>query len=49
MSTGPELAEVFRDAESVNRALRLLVDTAEAAAHPARRRHGTLRKRKRTG
>ena len=34
----PELAEVFGDAESVNRALRLLVDTAEAAAGPARRR-----------
>ena len=34
----PELAEVFRDSESVNRALRLLVDTAEAA-RPARRRH----------
>ena len=34
----PELAKVFRDAESVNRALRLLVDTAEAAADPARRR-----------
>src|ERR1022692_673496 len=28
----PELAKVFPDAESVNRALRLLVDTAEAAA-----------------
>jgi hypothetical protein len=28
----PELAEVFGDAESVNRALRLLVDTAAAAA-----------------
>jgi hypothetical protein len=33
----PELAEVFRDAESVNRALRLLVDTAKAVARPARR------------
>jgi hypothetical protein len=41
----PELAEVFRDAESVNRALRLLVDTAEAVAGPARRRHGALNKR----
>ena len=41
----PELAEVFRDAESVNRALRLLVDTAEAAAGPARRRHGAPNKR----
>ena len=41
----PELAEVFHDAESVNRALRLLVDTAEAAAGPARRRHGAPGKR----
>jgi hypothetical protein len=41
----PELAEVFRDAVSVNRALRLLVDTAQAAASPARRRHGTPNKR----
>ena len=31
---------MFGDAESVNRALRLLVDTAEAAAGPARRRRG---------
>ena len=36
----PELAEVFGDAESVNRALRLLVDTAEATAGSARRRRG---------
>jgi hypothetical protein len=28
----PELANVFPDTESVNRALRLLADTAEAAA-----------------
>ena len=34
----PELAEVFPDTESVNRALRLLVDMAEAAAGPVRRR-----------
>ena len=35
----PDLAEVFGDAESVNRALRLLVDTASAAApiRPVRR------------
>src|ERR1017187_387735 len=33
----PELAKVFPDAESVNRALRLLVDTAEAAAGVAPR------------
>jgi hypothetical protein len=40
----PKLAEVFGDAESVNRALRLLVDTAEAAAGPSRRRHGAAGK-----
>ncbi len=34
----PQLADVFPDTESVNRALRLLVDTAEAAAPLARRR-----------
>ncbi len=33
----PELAKIFRDSESVNRALRMLVDTAEASAIPARR------------
>ncbi len=33
----PDLVKVFRDAESVNRAPRLLVDTAEAAAGRARR------------
>ena len=33
-----ELAEVFPDAESVNRALRLLVDTAGAAAGRRRKR-----------
>ena len=33
----PDLAEVFPDAQSVNRALRLLVDTAEAAK-PSKRR-----------
>jgi len=43
----PELAEVFPDAESVNRTLRFLVDTAEAAAGPARRRQGAPNKRKR--
>jgi hypothetical protein len=32
----PELAYVFPDSESVNRALRLLLDTAEAAAHTGR-------------
>jgi hypothetical protein len=32
----PELAEAFGGAESVNRALRLLLDTAQAAAGPVR-------------
>jgi hypothetical protein len=40
----PELAQVFPNAESVNRALRLLVDAAEKAT-PARRRRGTPDKR----
>lgn len=35
----PELANVFPDTESVNRALRLLVDTAKVAAPDARGRH----------
>jgi hypothetical protein len=43
----PELAKVFPDAESVNRALRLLVDTAEAATGPVGRRQGTSNKRAR--
>jgi hypothetical protein len=34
----PKLAEVFPDTQAVNRALRLLVDTAEAAAHRLRGR-----------
>lgn len=34
----PELAKVFPNAESVNRALRLLAETAEAVATPAPRR-----------
>ena len=33
----PDLAEVFPDTAAVNRALRLLVQTAEAAAKPVRR------------
>jgi hypothetical protein len=41
----PELARVFRDSEAVNRALRLLVEAAEATAGPARQRHRTPRKR----
>ncbi len=35
-----ELADVFPDSESVNRALRMLVNTATAAADTARRRSG---------
>ncbi len=34
----PDLAGLFPDSESVNRALRLLADTAKAAAAPNRRR-----------
>jgi hypothetical protein len=42
----PELAEVFPDTESVNRALRLLADTAEAAAaERSRARRKTPNKR----
>ena len=33
----PDLANVFPDTESVNRALRLLANAAEAAAGPSRR------------
>ncbi|MEO5926154.1 MAG: hypothetical protein ABIR70_20195 [Bryobacteraceae bacterium] len=33
----PDLATTFPDGESVNRALRLLVDTAKIAATPTRR------------
>jgi hypothetical protein len=43
----PDLAEVFGDAESVNRALRLLVDTAAAVTKPARGENGTPGKRPR--
>jgi hypothetical protein len=39
----PELASIFPDAESVNRALRLLVETAQAAA-PARKQRRTPNK-----
>ena len=34
----PELAKVFPDGESVNRALRFLADTAEAVARPVPQR-----------
>ena len=41
----PGLADVFPDTESVNRALRLLVDTAAAVAVPTRRARTTRHKR----
>jgi hypothetical protein len=41
----PELARVFRDSESVNRALRLLMETAEASAAPAPPRRRAPKKR----
>lgn len=45
----PELASVFPDTESVNRALRLLADTAESATNRARpRRTAAKRKVKRS-
>jgi hypothetical protein len=40
----PELADVFPDTESVNRALRFLVETAGAAVAPAARRRRSLAK-----
>ncbi len=45
----PELANVFPNTESVNRALRLLADAAEAAAAPpSRRRRAPNKRLKRT-
>ena len=41
----PELTHVFRDSESVNRALRLLVNAAKAAPAPAKSRRRTPKKR----
>jgi hypothetical protein len=41
----PDLANVFPDTASVNRALRLLVDTAEAAGGRRRQRRGASNKR----
>ena len=38
----PELADVFPDTESVNRALRFLVETAGAAVAPGSRRRRSL-------
>jgi hypothetical protein len=43
-----ELAYVFPDSESVNRALRMLVNTAAAATRTARRRPGASNKRVRS-
>ncbi|HXJ91899.1 MAG TPA: hypothetical protein VMT20_03350 [Terriglobia bacterium] len=43
----PDLAEVFGDAQSVNRALRLLVDTAAVAAGTTRRGLGAPRRHQR--
>jgi hypothetical protein len=46
----PDLANVFPDSNAVNRALRLLADTAEAAAgHTKRVRRATNKKLKRAG
>ena len=41
----PELANVFPDSESVNRALRLLADTAESAASGKGHRSNASKKR----
>lgn len=41
----PELASVFPDTESVNRALRLLADTAESAASRTRPRRAAAKRR----
>jgi hypothetical protein len=41
----PELANVFPDTESVNRALRLLADTAESAASSKGHRSAVAKKR----
>jgi hypothetical protein len=40
-----ELADVFPDSESVNRALRMLVNTAAAVARPTRRRPAAAKRR----
>jgi hypothetical protein len=41
----PELTTVFPDTESVNRALRLLADTAESAVSNTRHRRSVSKKR----
>jgi hypothetical protein len=37
----PDLAKLFGDAQSVNRALRMLADTARSATRPPRQRRKT--------
>jgi len=44
----PELAKVFPDADSVNRALRVLRDAAGATAGPSKRFQSGAARRKRT-
>jgi len=44
----PELTEVFPDTESVNRALRLLADTAASATGKARSRRAPRKRLKRS-
>jgi hypothetical protein len=44
----PELAKVFPDADSVNRALRVLRDAAGATAGPSKRFRSGVARRKRT-
>lgn len=41
----PELTDVFPNTEAVNRALRLLVDTAESATNASRNRRSASKKR----
>ena len=41
----PELADLFPDTQSVNRALRLLADTAAASTRRTRHRGGTPKQR----
>ncbi len=45
----PDLAKAFPDTDSVNRALRLLVDAASSATTPRRKRTVQTRRLKRTG
>ena len=44
----PELADVFPDTEAVNRALRLLADTAESATQASRSRRSAKKRVKRS-